>query len=74
MASVISLVGIGIIAIPTRIIAAGFSRAISKDAKDEIDSMSEEDLLLLEHKVSKKLSEHGYETTVRTKAGEKGKK
>ena len=71
-ASVISLVGIGIIAIPTGIIAAGFSQAISRDEKDDLDSMSEEDLLLLEHKVSKKLSEHGYETTIKAKArGEK---
>ena len=59
-ASVISLVGIGIIAIPTGIIAAGFSQAISKDEKDNIDKMTDDELLALQGKVGKKLSEHGY--------------
>lgn len=68
-ASVISLVGIGIIAIPTGIIAAGFNQAISKEQKDDIDesaisSKSEEELLLLEAQVSKSLKQYGYITTV----------
>ena len=59
-ASIISLVGIGIIAIPTGIIAAGFTQAIRKDEKDVIDEMSDDQLLLLQGKVNKKLSERGY--------------
>ena len=59
-ASVISLVGIGIIAIPTGIIAAGFNQAISKEDKGGIDNMSDDELLALQGKIGKKLSEHGY--------------
>ena len=66
-ASVISLVGIGIIAIPTGIIAAGFSQAIKSEEKDQIDTMSDEELLLLQAKVNRRLSEHGYLITVGNK-------
>lgn len=66
-ASVISLVGIGIIAIPTGIIAAGFSQAISKDEKDDIDEMTDDELLVLQGKVGKKLSEHGYHSVISEK-------
>ena len=68
-ASVISLVGIGIIAIPTGIIAAGFNQAISRE-KDESDSkrqqsfvvedMSQDELLSLQAQIVKKLSDDGY--------------
>ena len=64
LASVISLVGIGIIAIPTGIIAAGFTQAISAHETDDIDTMSDEELLVLQAKVNRKLAEHGYLTTV----------
>lgn len=73
-ASIISLVGIGIIAIPTGIIAAGFNQAISKnkDMDDEnqgakemlLDNMKEEELLAMEAKVSKRLREYGYTVTI----------
>ena len=63
-ASVISLVGIGIIAIPTGIIAAGFSKVIEKEEGDPVDSLSEQELLMLEGKVAKRLAEHGYQTNV----------
>ncbi len=59
-ASVISLVGIGIIAIPTGIIAAGFTQAIEKNEKEEPDNMSEEQLLIQQAKINKKLMELGY--------------
>ena len=70
-ASVISLVGIGIIAIPTGIIAAGFSQAISKEEKDDIDEMTDDELLILQGKVGKKLSERGYLSVVAEKHSEK---
>lgn len=68
-ASVISLVGIGIIAIPTGIIAAGFNQVISKDRKDEteessISKMSEDQLLVLQSKVSGELKRYGFTTTI----------
>lgn len=71
-ASVISLVGIGIIAIPTGIIAAGFNHAIDKRTEEEpenlpetvLDEMSEDELLVLQGKVNRKLSEHGYISVV----------
>lgn len=68
-ASVISLVGIGIIAIPTGIIAAGFNQVISKERKDEtkessINKMNEEQLLALQVKVSGRLKRYGYKTTI----------
>ena len=60
-ASIISLVGIGIIAIPTGIIAAGFNQVINKEQdKDSIEAMSDDDLLVLQGKLSKLLSERGY--------------
>ena len=68
-ASVISLVGIGIIAIPTGIIAAGFNQVISR-GKDELNSnghpsyivedLSQEELLALQARIVKKLSDDGY--------------
>ena len=72
-ASLISLVGIGIIAIPTGIIAAGFNQAISKDdephKKDTtdnkpVDKMNEEELFELQMRISYELSKHGYETII----------
>lgn len=68
-ASVISLVGIGIIAIPTGIIAAGFNQVISgeKDGNERkqseptaVESMSEEELLALQAQIVKRLSDNGY--------------
>ena len=64
-ASIISLVGIGIIAIPTGIIAAGFNQVINKeDDKDDIEMMSDDELLVLQGKVSRQLSERGYTSIV----------
>jgi len=68
-ASVISLVGIGIIAIPTGIIAAGFNQVITgeKDGTERkqseptaVESMSEEELLALQAQIVKRLSDNGY--------------
>lgn len=67
-ASVISLVGIGIIAIPTGIIAAGFNQVISKDPKnpdskdmmEDMDSYSEDELLLLHARLAKEIKKYGY--------------
>ncbi len=65
-AAVISLVGIGIIAIPTGIIAAGFDRAISggeaeRDASlpGRLEGMSEEELLALQARIASELGERG---------------
>ncbi len=73
-ASVISLVGIGIIAIPTGIIAAGFSSAISKKQEDDepkagllLDEMGEDELLSLQIKLSKRLREYGHSSTISIK-------
>ena len=64
-ASVISLVGIGIIAIPTGIIAAGFNKVISyENENDSIETMTDEDLLVLQGKVNKQLSKRGYVSIV----------
>lgn len=64
-ASVISLVGIGIIAIPTGIIAAGFNKVISYgNGNDSIETMTDEDLLVLQGKVNKQLSKRGYVSVV----------
>ena len=64
-ASVISLVGIGIIAIPTGIIAAGFNQVISNEnGKDSIEAMPDEELLVLQGKVNKQLSKRGYVSIV----------
>lgn len=69
-ASVISLVGIGIIAIPTGIIAAGFNQVIAGEKKDskfsdgsaisQIESMSQEELLSLQARIVKRLFDEGY--------------
>ena len=63
-ASVISLVGIGIIAIPTGIIAAGFDHAIDAGrpapALPDVEALSEEDLLVLHAKVTKRMKDLGY--------------
>ena len=77
LTSVISLVGIGIIAIPTGIIAAGFDHVISgehekeekeaaeqPDPKKLIDDMSEEELVAFYARASCRLKEMGYSTTV----------
>ena len=69
-ASIISLVGIGIIAIPTGIIAAGFNQAISKEHNEEaaeeppVKEMSEEELLLMQARISNKLKQYGYKTVI----------
>ena len=66
-ASVISLVGIGIIAIPTGIIAAGFTQVISNESgKDSIEAMTDEELLILQGKLNKQLSKRGYVTVIST--------
>ena len=66
-ASVISLVGIGIIAIPTGIIAAGFNQVISKEQKEleeshpkagiPLDEMYKEDLIALQAEISERLKQ-----------------
>jgi len=64
-ASVISLVGIGIIAIPTGIIAAGFNQVINKEQdKDAVETMNDDELLALQGKVIKQLSERGYSLVI----------
>lgn len=77
-ASIISLVGIGIIAIPTGIIAAGFNHVFGKDHDEEVrevhnrvEMMDEEDLLALQAKVGHKLKEYGYTTTISSGGKEK---
>lgn len=66
-ASIISLVGIGIIAIPTGIIAAGFNQVINKENRNQvninkekvipsIDEMTDEELIVLQEKISNKLN------------------
>ena len=68
-ASIISLVGIGIIAIPTGIIAAGFNQVINKEQeKDNIEAMADDDLLVLQGKLNKQLSERGYTPIISQKA------
>jgi len=69
-ASLISLVGIGIIAIPTGIIAAGFNQVISREKeesenkdlqeRDAIDGMNHDELLALQARIVKKLSDDGF--------------
>ena len=68
-AAVISLLGIGIIAIPTGIITAGFNKEIrnekgNEDEKDSIEMMPDEELLVLQGKVNRQLSKRGYVTIV----------
>ncbi|MBR3106688.1 MAG: ion transporter [Clostridia bacterium] len=71
LAAIISLVGIGIIAIPTGIIAAGFNHVIDnkQEIKEdkllpELDNLEEEDLLVLQARIAKKLSDYGYSMTI----------
>ena len=75
LTSVISLVGIGIIAIPTGIIAAGFDQSIIQkhrsDLEEEmlieesaIEKMNEEALVALQLKISNRLKEYGYTTMI----------
>ena len=74
LASLISLVGIGIIAIPTGIIAAGFNKAITQSREEKlekehlsansVDELNEEEMLLLQMKLSHKLRSFGYTVTV----------
>ena len=69
-ASLISLVGIGIIAIPTGIIAAGFNQVITREKKesvekglqekDVIEEMNHDELLALQARILKKLSDDGF--------------
>ncbi len=80
-AAVISLVGIGIIAIPTGIIAAGFDHVISGEEKNTpeaakgkpeiaLDRMSEGELLSLQAKVAERLKEYGHTTTLTVRGKE----
>ena len=69
-ASVISLVGIGIIAIPTGIIAAGFNQVISREKEktetkdreeiDPVEKMTQEELLAMHARIMKKLNDNGF--------------
>ncbi len=69
-ASLISLVGIGIIAIPTGIIAAGFNHVITREKEESanigpkekvaIDEMNQDELLALQARIVKKLCDDGY--------------
>lgn len=73
-ASVISLVGIGIIAIPTGIIAAGFNHVISKGERDSkvektsenniVGNMNEEELVALQARTTYALMKYGYTITI----------
>lgn len=82
-AAVISLVGIGIIAIPTGIIAAGFNHVINKEDQEEaieeaaernveqtLDTMTEDDLISLQAEVSERLKKYGHTTTITIKGKE----
>ena len=71
LAAIISLVGIGIIAIPTGIIAAGFNHVIDNKHEiredkqlPELDHLEEEDLLVLQAKLAKELGNYGYSVTI----------
>ena len=60
---------VGIIAIPTGIIVAGFNHEISREREagteaSAVDNMDEEQLLVLQAKVSNRLKRYGYTTTV----------
>lgn len=66
-ASVISLVGIGIIAIPTGIITAGFSRTVIQSREEEQKAQSEpgeEELLARQADLTVKLKKYGYSVTI----------
>lgn len=70
LTSLISVAGIGIIAIPTGIIAAGFNRVISREKEksesekaqtcDLLENKSREELLEMQARILKKLSDDGY--------------
>ena len=78
-ASVISLVGIGIIAIPTGIIAAGFNQVISKGTKEEnvenseavSTELSEKELLSLHADLTIQLKKYGYTSTLTSEKSDK---
>ena len=69
-ASLISLVGIGIIAIPTGIIAAGFNQVITREKeesvnkdpqeRDVLEEMNHDELLALQARIVKRLSDDGF--------------
>ena len=66
-ASIISLVGIGIISIPTGIIAAGFSQVISKKQEEETEEtqnekLSEKDMQNFHAELATLLKKYGYTT------------
>lgn len=71
-ASVISLVGIGIIAIPTGIIAAGFNQVIEKrkkadestDAFPALEDMNKDELISLQVKTAEHLKEYGLDAVM----------
>ena len=71
-ASVISLVGVGIIAIPTGIIAAGFNHIADSRQKESeaaskapsLDGLDEKDLLDLHTDLTLKLKEYGYSSSI----------
>ena len=69
-AAIISLVGVGIIAIPTGIVAAGFTQSIARKYEDDeehwIEALPEEELLALQARLSRKLGDYGYSTTITT--------
>ena len=78
-ASIISLVGIGIIAIPTGIIAAGFNHAIENRDQGQtletekvitaMDSMDEKELMAVQTKLADRLRTYGCSTTITIAAG-----
>lgn len=71
-ASVISLIGIGIIAIPTGIIAAGFNQIISKEYKKQPPKeLGEKDLLALHADLTIQLKKYGYTSTLTSEKKEK---
>lgn len=78
-ASVISLVGIGIIAIPTGIIAAGFNQVIEKRKKmDEstdaflvLGDMNKDELISLQVKTAERLKEYGLDAAVTIRPSDK---
>lgn len=60
LTSIISLVGIGIIAIPTGIIASGFNQIINGEKENNMEDMNDDELLILQGKLNKQLSKRGY--------------
>ncbi|MBR6028172.1 MAG: ion transporter [Clostridia bacterium] len=79
-ASFISFFGIGIIAIPTGIIAAEFGRTVGQDGEEDaptasaasapaIEGLTEAELLALEAAVAARLTAFGYATTIAPASG-----